>query len=59
MKQLEAWGVFCHVFLGDTAVHLATYEVRVLVEETAYVGARLQAQTQRQPALPVALLRLL
>ena len=23
-KQLEVWGVFCHVFLGDAAVHPTT-----------------------------------
>ena len=39
-NQLEAWGVFCHVFLGDTVVHPATYEVYTLVEETTHVGAR-------------------
>ena len=39
-KQIEAWGVFCHVFLGDTVVHPATYEVYTLVEETTHVGAR-------------------
>ena len=42
-KQLEAWGVFCHVFLGDTAFHPATYKVCTLVEETAYAGVRLRA----------------
>ena len=26
-NQVEAWGVFCHSFLGDAAVHPATYEV--------------------------------
>ena len=31
-KQLEAWGLFCHILLGDAAVHLATYEVCSLVE---------------------------
>ena len=30
-KQLEAWGVFCHVFLGDAAVHPTTYKVCNLV----------------------------
>ena len=30
-KQLEAWGVFCHVFMGDAAVHPAKYEICTLV----------------------------
>ena len=58
-KQLEACGVFCHVFLGNVSVHPATYEVCILVEETAYAIAIPQAQTQWQPALTVALLCLL
>ena len=58
-KNLEAWGVLCHVFLGDTAMHPATYEVCSLLEETAYVGTRLQPETQRPPTLTVSLLRLL
>ena len=58
-KQLESWGVFCHVFFGNADVHLATYEVFTLAKETAYVGARLRAQTQRQPDQPVSLLSLL
>ena len=51
--------MFCHVFLGDAAVHPATYEIFTLMEETAHVGARLRAQTQRQPDSLVALLCLL
>ena len=31
-KQLDVWGVFCHVFLGDTSAHPATYEVYTLVK---------------------------
>ena len=27
LKKLEAWGVFCLIFLGDAAVHPTTYEV--------------------------------
>ena len=40
-------------------MHPNTYKVCILVEETAYVGAWLRAQTQRQPTLLVALLKLL
>ena len=50
--------MFCHVFLGDTDVHLTTYEVRSLLEETAYVRARLRVQTQRHPTFSVAILHL-
>ena len=58
-KKLEAWGVFCHVFLGDTALQPATYEICRLMYETAYVRAILRAQMQRQPTLTLALLHLL
>ena len=51
--------MLCRVFLGDTAMHPATYEVCSLLEETAYVGTRLQPETQRPPTLTVSLLRLL
>ena len=58
-KHLEAWGFFFRVFLGNAAVHPATYKVCTLVKETAYVGVRFRTQNQIQPALPVALLHLL
>ena len=58
-KQIEAWGVLCHVLLAETAVHPATYELCSLVEETAYVGASIIAQTHWQMTLPVAHLHLL
>ena len=41
--QLEAWAVFCTVFLGDDGVHPATYEVVLLLEETS--GAILRLRT--------------
>ena len=41
-KHLEAWGVFCHILLGGTAMKPIMYEVCSLLEETAYVGARLR-----------------
>ena len=58
-KQLESWGVFCHVFLGDADVHPTTYKLYTLIEETAYVGARLWDQIQNHPSLPVSLLHFL
>ena len=33
-KQLESWGVFCHIFLGAASVQPVTYEVCTLAEET-------------------------
>ena len=41
--QLEAWAVFCTVFLGDDGVHPATYEVVLLLEETSRAILRLRA----------------
>ena len=58
-KQLEAWGVFYHAFLGDAAVHPAIYKLYNLFKDTTYIGLKLRVQNQRQPTLPVALLRLL
>ena len=40
-KQLKAWWVFCHIFLGDTAMHPAIYKVGSIIEDTSYVGRRL------------------
>ena len=48
MSKLEAWAVFCKLFLGDDRVHPTTYEMFLLLEETSGVSPRLRAQ-----ALPV------
>ena len=37
-KNIEDWGMFCHVFLGDTTIHPVTYEVYSLPKDTNYVG---------------------
>ena len=42
-SPIEAWGMLCHIFLVDAALHPATYEVCSLLEETNYVGAQMQA----------------
>ena len=42
-SQLEAWAVFCTVFLGDNGVHPATYEMLILLEGTSRVSPRLWA----------------
>ena len=58
-KQIDAWGVFCHILLGDAAVHPMTYKVASLFEENNFVDARRRSQAQQQPTLPVALLYLI
>ena len=57
--QLEAWGVFCTLFLGDDMVHPTTYEIFLLLEETSVVSLRLRAQARQQPTFPAALLCLI
>ena len=37
-KKIEDWGMFCHVFLGDTTIYPVTYEVYSLPKDTNYVG---------------------
>ena len=58
-SQIEAWVVFCMVFLGDYGVHPATYEMFLLLEETSGVSLRLRTQARQQPPLPAAILRLI
>ena len=43
-SQIEAWAVFCTLFLGDNRVHPATYEMFLLLEDTSGVRPRLRAQ---------------
>ena len=57
LSQMEAWSVFCTVFLRDDGVHPATYEIFLLLEETAGVIPRLRVQARRQPTFPADLLR--
>ena len=59
VSQLEAWDVFCTVFLGDGGVHPATYEMFLLLEETSGVSPRLKAQACQQPTFPAAFLCLI
>ena len=42
-SQLEAWAVFCTVFLVDDGVHRITYKMFLLLEETSGVRPRLKA----------------
>ena len=55
-SQLEAWTVFCTVFLGYYGVHPATYEMFFLLEEISGVSPRLRAQSLQKPTFPSALL---
>ena len=58
-SQLEAWAVFCTVFLGDETKHPMTHKMFLLIEETSGVSLRLQAQARQQPTFPAALLYLI
>ena len=57
-SQLEAWSVFCTVFLVNDGVHPATYDIFLLLEEKSGVSLKLRAQARQQPIFPAALLRL-
>ena len=54
-SQIEAWAVFCTVFLGDNSGHPATYEMFCLIEETFSVSPWLWVQAHQQLAFPVVL----
>ena len=58
-SQLEAWALFCTVFLGYEGTHSATYEMLLLLEETSGFSPRLRAQARHQPTFPASLLRLI
>ena len=57
VSQLEAWAMFCTLFLGDDGVHPVTYDMLLFQEETSGVSPRLQEQDRQKPTLPSALLR--
>ena len=58
-SQLEAWAMFCTLFMGYNWVHPATYKVLLLQEETSRVSPRLRAQDCQQPTFTAALLCLI
>ena len=58
-SQLEAWDVFCMVFLSDKAKHPANFEMFLLNEKTSRISLRLRAQAHQKPSFPAALLRLI
>ena len=42
MSQIEAWAMFCTLFMGNDGVHPATYKMFLLLEETPRFSMRLQ-----------------
>ena len=48
-SQIEAWAVFCKVFLRDDGVHPTMYEMLLLLEETSGVSPRLRVQARQHP----------
>ena len=52
-SQLEAWAVFCTLFLGDDGVHPATYYIFLLMEETSRVSLRLWEQARQKTTSPL------
>ena len=58
-SQLEAWTVFCMLFLGDDGVHPVTYKMFLLLEDTSGVSPRMRDQAPHQPTFPNDLLRLI
>ena len=59
VSHLEAWAMFCTLFLGDDGVHPTTYKMFLLLEETYWVSQSLREQARKQPTFPTALLRLI
>ena len=53
-SQLEAWAMFCTLFLGSKGVHPATYKMFLLLEETSRISLSLQSQALQQPTFPTA-----
>ena len=55
-SQIEAWAIFCKVFLGGDRVNPAMYKIFLLLEETSAVSPTLRSQAHQKPTFPVALL---
>ena len=58
-SQLEAWAIFCTLFLGYDRVNPATYDFFLLLEETAGFNLSLRVKACQQPTFPSALLCLI
>ena len=61
-SQLEAWSIFCTVFLGNKVKHPAPFDMFLLIKETPDVSLRLYTQAWQKsafPAFPAALLCLI
>ena len=58
-SQIEAWAVFCTLFLGDNKVNPAAYKMLILMEDTSGVIPRMRAQSHPKTTIPTALFRLI
>ena len=58
-SQIEAWAVFCTLFLGDNKVNPAAYKMLILLEDTYGVIPRMRAQAHQKTTIPTALFRLI
>ena len=59
VSQLEAWPVFCTVFLEYDRAHPAIYKMFLLLEDSSGVRQRLRTQARHQPTFPAVLLCLI
>ena len=58
-SQIEAWAVFCTLFLGYNKVNPAAYKMLILLEDTSGVIPRMRAQAHQKTTSPTALFRLI
>ena len=58
-SQLEAWAVFCTVFMGDYWVHPSTYKLFLLLKDISRVSPSLRPQALQKPTFPAILLSLI
>ena len=58
-SQLEAWAMFCTLFLGYNGFGPTTYKMLLLLEETSRFIPRLRVQARQQPIFPASLLCLI
>ena len=51
-KQIEAWTVFCAIFLGDLYHHTSTLEMGLVIKETKVFIYCLRIKSQQQSDFP-------
>ena len=54
-SQIEAWAVFCTLFLEDNKVNPAAYKMLILLEDTSGIRPRMRAQARQKTTIPTAL----